>query len=159
MIGYLALAITAIIIVSVLTQIDNWQRDWTTNFSETDETSADPLLRPIVIEKSPDEVAERLRQWVAAERRWEWIEESQISAGARQIHLLRRTPLFRFVDDIQVTIFPAEEGSLSRTRVTASSRSRVGKGDLGQNPRNLKMVLAALQAPAVQDERNESNGQ
>ena len=46
----------------------------------------------------------------------------------------------RFTDDIVVVL--RTEGDL--TRVQAQSQSRVGKGDLGQNPRNLKELVGYL---------------
>jgi uncharacterized protein (DUF1499 family) len=54
--------------------------------------------------------------------------------------LTRTTPVMRFTDDIDV-VLRAEGNS---TRVQAESQSRVGKGDLGQNPRNLKELVGYL---------------
>jgi uncharacterized protein (DUF1499 family) len=48
--------------------------------------------------------------------------------------------LFRFKDDITVRVI--NRGS--ERVLAAKSRSRVGKGDLGQNPRNLKQLLEAV---------------
>jgi uncharacterized protein (DUF1499 family) len=52
----------------------------------------------------------------------------------------------KYRDDIRVQIEPAAEG----TRLSAESRSRVGKGDLGQNPRNLRELLDKVR-PAAGD--------
>jgi uncharacterized protein (DUF1499 family) len=46
----------------------------------------------------------------------------------------------RYKDDIRLSIKPADSGSL----LSAESRSRVGRGDLGQNPRNLRELLGAI---------------
>jgi uncharacterized protein (DUF1499 family) len=49
----------------------------------------------------------------------------------------------RFKDDIWVTLAPGEtEGT---TIVQVRSQSRLGRGDLGQNPRNIKELLSRLE--------------
>jgi uncharacterized protein (DUF1499 family) len=45
-----------------------------------------------------------------------------------------------FPDDVRVTISPQAGGA----RIEVSSASRIGRGDLGQNPRNIKEVLGAV---------------
>ena len=62
-------------------------------------------------------------------------------AGEDGLDLVRSTSVFRFKDDITVRVF--QEGA---TRVEFESASRIGKGDLGQNPRNLRELLDALDA-------------
>lgn len=57
------------------------------------------------------------------------------------LHAVRTTKLIRFKDDIGVTVTPSGEGS----KLEAESKSRVGKGDLGQNPKNLEELLDALE--------------
>jgi uncharacterized protein (DUF1499 family) len=139
--GYVAWAVFAALIVGILMRIDNWKRDWTTNHARLKDTAADPLLRPVRIERSPRQVAQVIRDWVGGESLWSIVEEEEKDAGnVVEMHLTRRTPIFRFVDDIHVTI--SRDGD--RSRVDATSQSRIGKGDLGQNPRNLKMLTAAL---------------
>ena len=54
--------------------------------------------------------------------------------------MTRRTRVFRFIDDITIEFHETTSG----VRVEAESRSRVGKGDLGQNPRNLIELSKAL---------------
>ncbi len=60
--------------------------------------------------------------------------------GAGELLLTRRTRLVRYVDDIRLTFAPAPGGTL----VHAESKSRVGKGDLGQNRRNILELWRAL---------------
>ncbi len=57
------------------------------------------------------------------------------------VWLTRTTRVFRFVDDVYVLVEPLPGG---RSRLVARSASRVGKGDLGQNARNLKELWHAL---------------
>ena len=73
--------------------------------------------------------------------RWELVERRETDGGVK-LHFIRTTRLWKFKDDIRVNIAPAQPigGSL----LTAESRSRVGKGDLGQNPRNLRELLEAV---------------
>lgn len=61
------------------------------------------------------------------------------------VRLVRATRFWRFEDDVTVKISPAEGGSV----VTAQSQSRVGKGDLGQNPRNLIELLGEVRRQLV----------
>jgi uncharacterized protein (DUF1499 family) len=56
------------------------------------------------------------------------------------LHVTRRTRVFRFVDDITIQLTEEAGG----TRVDAESKSRFGKGDLGQNPRNLRELRKGL---------------
>jgi uncharacterized protein (DUF1499 family) len=139
MIGYVALAITAIIIVSVFARIDNWQRDLSSNFAETDASSDDAALRPVTLNQSRDEVSAMIQQWADNQRDWQFVTEDRASAETK-LHLTHATRLFRFVDDVHVTINDEAEG----VTVNATSRSRIGKGDLGQNPRNLQVLMNAV---------------
>lgn len=56
------------------------------------------------------------------------------------IHAIRQSRLFRFKDDVTVSL--ASQGTGTEARF--ESASRVGKGDLGQNPRNLRELLKAI---------------
>lgn len=65
------------------------------------------------------------------------------SRGADSLKAVRTTRIFRLEDDVYVRVEPAESGG---AHLTLTSASRVGRNDLGQNPRNLKELLAALEA-------------
>ena len=148
MIGYVALAITVIIIVSVCARIDNWQRDWSTNFAETSVSAADPDLRPLTLNQRKTEVAKEILRWAETQRAWRVVTEDT-AGDSIQLHLTRTTPILRMVDDVHVTIVDERpEGSVDDdwSIVTATSQSRVGKGDLGQNPRNLKELCRTLRS-------------
>lgn len=137
----LVLAVSAAIMLSIFSRIENWKRDLTTNYAKLDPNSPDPMLRPLTIPSSPDEVADRVEQWVARQPRWS-IEAREKTDSAITLHLIHRTTLMRFTDDIHVRL----EIDGKQTRVEAESQSRVGKGDLGQNPRNLKELVSGLGA-------------
>lgn len=51
------------------------------------------------------------------------------------------TPVFRFVDDVQIRISLDENG---QTRVDMSSESRIGRGDLGKNARRIHAFFRKL---------------
>ena len=61
-----------------------------------------------------------------------------------ELHFTRTTRVARYVDDVVVTLEPAGDA----VTVHARSRSRVGKGDLGQNRRNVLELWRALTAKA-----------
>lgn len=62
------------------------------------------------------------------------------SSSDEEIHAVRKTRILRFKDDIEVRIEKRNNGS----EANFESASRVGKGDLGQNPRNLEELLEAI---------------
>lgn len=52
-----------------------------------------------------------------------------------------RTPFGLFTDDVTVYFFPSRHG---QTRVTIRSRSRRGRGDLGQNAAHIRELQGAM---------------
>jgi uncharacterized protein (DUF1499 family) len=70
--------------------------------------------------------------------RWRVVAED---AAAGEIHAEQRTRLFRFTDDIRITVAGGGEG---RTRVDMHSASRVGRADLGTNARRIARFLQTL---------------
>lgn len=123
--------------------VDDWSRDLTTNHAATAENAKNPALRPIEASESPEELAgrvtaaaEKLKGWRLAKR----SESEPANHRALDLHFIRTTPLLRFKDDIHVRI----EATASGSKLSAESRSRIGKGDLGQNPRNLAELLSAV---------------
>ena len=53
---------------------------------------------------------------------------------------VRKTRLFGFEDDVTARVYPDPDGA----RLELTSASRLGKGDLGQNSRNLAELLRAV---------------
>lgn len=138
---YASAVIVVVALLSLLSQLENWQRDLTTNYAQLRPDAVDQRLRPPLISASPSEVAERITTWVAATPNWKVV-TANVSLTEPQLHLTRTTRIFRWVDDIHVTL-QAENGA---TRLQAESQSRVGKADFGQNPRNLRELLAGIDA-------------
>jgi uncharacterized protein (DUF1499 family) len=69
--------------------------------------------------------------------RWKLVSAS-VELG--EIRAEVETPLFRFVDDVTVQI-----SGENPVVVNVRSKSRVGKGDLGKNAKNVSLFLDTLQ--------------
>ena len=104
----------------------------TCNVARLDDRDDDERLHRWRSEHDPAEVIRHLCSWVKTRRRWEFAGEPP-GVDRLEVHLLHRTRLFRFTDDVFLSLSPDGGGAV----VDAVSRSRIGKGDLGQNRRNL----------------------
>ena len=136
---YISVTITAVIVLSVFSRIDNWKRDLTTNTARLSAEAVDEQLQPPLVGGAPTEVAARIVSWVDQQGRWKLVSQQQIEQGV-EMKLTRTTSIMRFTDDIDVVLRPEGDS----TRVQAQSQSRIGKGDLGQKPRNLKELVGHL---------------
>lgn len=132
----------ALVTVFVFSYIDDWSRDLTTNHARTDAASED--LRPARIELPIGPAADRVRRAATSLRGWELAEPEplRLDDGSEEWHFVRTTPLMRFKDDIHARLEPSADGQ--SVTVHLRSRSRIGKGDLGQNPRNLRELLRQI---------------
>ncbi|WP_158264819.1 DUF1499 domain-containing protein [Blastopirellula marina] len=121
--------------------VDDWSRDLSTNVAETDPSASDPLLRPLKRPGTLDCAQQVLEQQIAQIPRWTL---GPIDGSGEEVivHATRKTPLWGFVDDIRVTIALVEAEQIE---ISVYSKSRLGKGDLGQNPRNIKELTSRLQ--------------
>ena len=124
-------------------QVEDWGRDLTTNRAATSLDANDTTLRSLELSATLEEVCEAIEQFVERSENWKTQVGEKVSEGDDgQVVLLSRTSqLFRFVDDVHVYLQVTAGG----IRVDVASRSRLGKGDLGQNPRNIRTLLRALQ--------------
>ncbi len=130
------------LLVAVALQVDDWGRDLTTHRAATSRDSDDSSLRSLELSTSRDEVRETISQFVERSEAWEISDREDASHGGDVlvVRLVRRSRLFRFADDVTVFLQPTDTG----THVDVASQSRVGKGDLGQNPRNIRTLLQTL---------------
>jgi uncharacterized protein (DUF1499 family) len=110
------------------------------NWADTDE-GKDPTLTPLDLPLSLAEALARIEAAIAALPRWQVV-STDTAAGI--IKATRRTRLFRFIDDVTIRL---ESLSDTVTGIHARSQSRVGKGDLGQNRRNLLELLRKVRSP------------
>jgi uncharacterized protein (DUF1499 family) len=140
---YVALGIAAALALAIalilVTHVEDWSRDLSINHAATSDDAPDERLRTIVTNASPSDMARLVIQAAESLPRWELVEQNDEAAEIR-LHFVRTTGLVGYKDDIRVRIEPAAGGS----RLSAESRSRVGKGDLGQNPRNLRELLGQV---------------
>jgi len=98
------------------------------SIAATADGATDPRLRPHVYPLSPLQTAHAVVDAIERLPRWEVV------AGKNGvIWATRRTRVFRFVDDVYLLLLPAHDSTV----IFARSASRVGRGDLGQNRRNL----------------------
>lgn len=136
----LVILVLAIILLGAL-QVDDWQRDLTNNSAATSSEAEDPWLRTQEYSVPMESVREAILDWVERTAAWTIGETSYAEHGETSIHLTRTSRLMRFVDDVVVVLKSAKNG----TRVDITSQSRIGKGDLGQNPRNIRELTQMLQ--------------
>lgn len=107
------------------------------NVVETGKTPEYPDILPRRYEATEERVFDAALHAVNRLPRWSLVsyrpERGEIRAEAR-------TRLFRFVDDIHIRV--ASEGHA--TVVLVRSASRVGRGDFGQNARNIRVLFEEI---------------
>jgi len=140
MVTFVVLAVVLLVLGAIIAlQVDDWSRDLTANHAETSLDAGDQALRPLASDRSVNETAGTIER--AAETLPRWSFEGRTEAGnVITLRFIRATKLFGFKDDITLRVESSAQGAI----VNATSQSRVGKGDLGQNPRNLKEILGAV---------------
>lgn len=119
--------------------VDDWNRDLSTNQAATSPDHPDAQMRCLILPLEIDDAAALVRRRASGLSGWSI---APTSSPNHVIRLERTTRWLRFVDDITVTLTTVDGG----TRVSITSRSRIGKGDLGQNPRNIRELLRAVQS-------------
>lgn len=113
-------------------------RALTENRTETHPRHEDPTLRGRTY-AVPFERVWRASLQIASDR-WGWtVRRTDDVAGVIEIEA--KTPLFRFVDDVEIRIGLDQD---AQTRVDATSASRVGRGDLGTNARRIRRFFKHL---------------
>lgn len=116
-----------------------WLKGLTQNWAFLEPDAADPALRSPIFDLPPDQAMAHVASVAATLPRWAVVHQDP---AAGSLHLTFTTPICRFVDDIRLQFEPRDHGQRSIMR--GESRSRIGKGDLGQNARNLTMLIDAL---------------
>ena len=144
-----AVSLSPLLVTALL--VDDWSRDLTTNRAAT---AAGASQEPRAIKAGQDEVAAAITKFASSRPGWSRRDEKPLpedspllsvadKESSTVIHLVRTTSILRFQDDIWGVLEPIDSGS---TVLHAESRSRLGRGDLGQNPRNLRELLDCVQA-------------
>ena len=108
------------------------------NEVETGTTPEYPNIQPQYYTAEPRRVFEQSRDSIEAMDRWELVSTQPAAHTLKATHA---TYVFGFIDDVTVWIEPVTEFV---TRVRVRSASRLGKGDFGQNARNIRQFFTAL---------------
>ncbi|MEZ6183679.1 MAG: DUF1499 domain-containing protein [Planctomycetota bacterium] len=132
-----ALALCAVPAVVLGVQVDDWTRDLHVNVAETAPDAPDARLRPLVVSTSPEAARTAIARVALSFPGW-----ARVADDGERLHFERTSALFGFVDDVWVWLEPQPSGELW---IQAKGQSRVGKGDLGQNPRTLDALLRGLE--------------
>jgi uncharacterized protein (DUF1499 family) len=109
----------------------------TVNDVETGKSRAYPHIQPLAVNRPYQDVFREAVAAIISLPRWRLVSAS-VELG--EIRAEVETPLFRFVDDVTVQI-----SGDNPVVVNVRSRSRVGKGDLGKNAKNISLLLDTLQ--------------
>lgn len=151
--GWIILGILLVVVAAIVARVDDWERDWTTNWAETEPQADTADLRPLRSPLPPDALQQEVLEWVSEQSHWQVAHHSREIASSApladspnrsslQLHLVRATRIMQFKDDVHLTFNqdPETGGSVLHVK----SRSRLGRGDLGQNPRNIKELIAGI---------------
>lgn len=148
MIGWIAIAITVAVFASIAIRIDDWSRDWSQNFAELSFDAEREELHPLELDAPLEPLLKKLNAWVDEQSHWTVASDVTMTtkedSTVAEVRLTRRTSVFGFVDDITVRF--VQSADESKTVLYATSQSRIGKGDLGQNPRNLIELKRCFEA-------------
>jgi hypothetical protein len=129
----------AVAAVFFVLYIDDWGRDFTANHAEISDLSLDETLQPVTSQRSSEELVLAIKWAGRRIRSWEYIGDAE-DDNATMIIFVRTNRILRFKDDITIRV---EDRGRERV-ITGESRSRLGFGDLGRNPRNLRRILNEL---------------
>jgi len=130
--------LVGLIAVAAVAAAVSWPR---INVVETGRTPEYPDLVPRRYAATPEQVVEAVEGTLAELPRWSLQGQGSGPAGFA-LQAEHRTRLFRFVDDVTIRVTPEGQGS----HVSVRSASRLGQWDFGQNARNVRELLAALDA-------------
>lgn len=120
--------------------IDNLIRGLTMNVASISPHAKDPGLRTLVADADQNTVVQAVTAWADAEPLWQ-IVDTDVNSDTARITMVRTTRVLRFKDDVIVTLSTNDDGE---TQMNATSQSRIGKGDLGQNARNLRKLQSGV---------------
>ena len=125
----------------LVANVDDWSRDLTTNTASTSPDAKNPSLRPISTTASMEILADLVASSAGELPGWELVGRDE-AAGEVTLRFVRTTRLMRFKDDITVHIRSLpQENAPPGSELAAESKSRLGKADFGQNPRNLRELM------------------
>lgn len=132
---HISLVVLGLIIAGVVAVSMIWP---VLNEVETGKTAEYADVVPQYYSTDPQRVFDEVRGGVTALNRWELIKDDR---PTWTVQAERSTRTMGFVDDIEIRVEPVTEFA---TRVNVKSKSRVGKGDFGQNARNIQEFFVEL---------------
>lgn len=132
-----AVAAVALFVLPFLARVGLFSLWPVINRVETGATPEYPDLQPLAVALPAGRVFEAALAVSRTLPRWTVV---RADPAAGLIEAEARTRFWRFVDDVTIRV-AAKEG---RTTVVVRSASRIGRGDLGQNARNIRAFLDAL---------------
>ena len=119
-------------------------RAWlTANDVTTGATPAYPDLRERLYDMPPDQTLQLAAAVASRIPRWKVVSTDR---AGRVVHVEIRTAIGLFTDDLTIHVHPEGRNS----RVTIRSRSRVGRGDLGENARHIRALQTAMDSKLPQ---------
>ena len=132
--GVTIVAIAGAVVLGAVVLLRAWPL---INVVETGRTPEYPDLRPRIYRAEVSQVFDAALHAVDRMPRWTILvyqpESGEIKAEARSL-------VFRFVDDVVIRV--TSQGA--STVVSVRSASRIGRGDFGQNARNIRAFLQEL---------------
>jgi len=124
----------AVLALAIVALLKGWP---VINVVETGSTPEYPDLLPKPYQAKKDRVFDAALQAVGRMPRWTLV-STQPELGS--IRAEANTMLFRFVDDIVIRVTEQGDGTVVNVR----SASRIGRGDFGQNARNIRAFFAEM---------------
>lgn len=126
-----------VVVLGVVLAYTYWPR---INDVETGVTAQYPDLKPVDYPAPPAEVERAALAAIAELPRWERVGSGSGREGYA-IQAVATTRMWRFKDDVTIRLVAQGSG----TRVSVHSKSRLGRYDFGQNARNIRAFLRALE--------------
>lgn len=127
-----ALTVSALLVAAIIWPV--------LNEVETGMSAEYPEIQPQYYTTDPQRVFEETRASVDSLEGWTLVSED---ATQYSLQAQRESAFFGFTDDISIRVEPVTEFV---TRIHLKSASQIGKGDFGQNARNINALLDALDA-------------
>ena len=107
------------------------------NIVETGKTPEYPDIQSRMYHASREQTFDAVRRAVQGLPRWNLVADDP---GSGEVKAEATSRVFRFVDDVRIRVSNREDVAV----VDARSASRIGRGDFGQNARNIRTLFRAL---------------
>jgi uncharacterized protein (DUF1499 family) len=107
------------------------------NDIQTGRTPQYPEVQPLHVKRAPDDVFSAAAKLAGSQNRWTVV---KVDPQSRTLAAEARSKLWRFVDDVTITVEEEPGGSVVNMR----SRSRLGKSDFGVNAKRITSFLRRL---------------